>query len=114
MNLRNVYPKRIGPIALTTSAASVFFADKRYVIERMMFTNITAADDAVTVYIVAAGSSPAESNKICGTMVVPLYDVVIMGFPVILNTGDSIYAFASTASTINMTFNVNDVELEIQ
>lgn len=112
MNLRNVYPKRIGPTALAASAASIFEADKRYGIERFMLTNGAGTDGTASVYIVVSGGSPGATNAILIDGTVPANDMMIISFPIILNTGDRVYA--SSPDTINITFNVNDVEIGAQ
>lgn len=115
MNIGRVYPKRIGPTLLTGSAVSQFTADKRYGIERWSFTNYSANDPVdVTVYIVPSGGSVADGYKIIGELPVAATDLTTVPFPIVLDVGDQIYALASTTSSINMTFIVNDVEMGIQ
>lgn len=115
MNIGRVYPKRVGPTLLTASSALQFTADKRYGVERWNFTNYSANDPVdVTVYIVPSGASVADGYKIIGELPVAATDVISVPFPIALDIGDKIYALASTTSSVNFTFNVNDIEMEIQ
>lgn len=115
MNIGKVYPKRIGPTLLTTSAVSQFTADTRYGIERWGFTNYSVNDPVdVTVYIVPSGGSVADGYKIIGEVPVSATDVNPIIFPIVLNVGDQVYALAGTASSVNLTFHVNPVEVGIQ
>lgn len=115
MNIGRVYPKRVGPTLLTTSAALQFVADKRYGIERWTFTNYSINDLVnVTLYIVPLGASVADGYKIIGELIVAPNDVTTVLIPIVLDIGDKVYALASSLDSINFTFNVNDVEMEIQ
>lgn len=115
MNIGRVYPKRIGPTLLTGSAALQFTADKRYGVTRWTFTNYSANDPVdVTLYVVPAGASVADAYKIIGELPIAGTDVNTVPLPIVLDVGDKVYAFASTTSSVNLTFNVNDVEMEIQ
>jgi len=112
MNIGRVYPKRVGPTLLTTSAVLQFTADKRYGIERWTFTNYSVNDPVdVTVYIVPSGASVADGYKIIGELPVSTTDLITVPLPIALDVGDKIYALASVASSINMTFNVNETEM---
>ncbi|MEQ1844132.1 MAG: hypothetical protein ABL983_00975 [Nitrospira sp.] len=112
MNIRNVYPKRVGPTPLSASATSVFTADKRYGIEQFIFSNISTTNQTVSAYIVTSGGSASTSNAFLTDVTIPSNDVMPIKFPTILNVNDSIYALAS--ASVNMTFNVNDVEIGAQ
>lgn len=115
MNIGRVYPKRIGPTLLTTSAVIQFTADRRYGIERWSFTNYSTTNPVdVTVYIVPSGGSVVDGYKIIGELPVAATDLTTIPFPIVLEIGDRVYALSSDAVSINMTFNVNPVEMEIQ
>lgn len=114
MLIGRVYPKRIGPQTLTTSAVLYFTADKRYSIERFTVTNYSVTDANVTLHIVASGESVDDSNKLLGAVTVTANDLTTIPAPVVLDAGDKVYALASETSTLNLTFQVNDVEVGIQ
>lgn len=115
MNIGRVYPKRIGPTLLTTSAVLQFTADKRYGVERWTFTNYSINDLVdVTLYIVPSGASVADGYKIIGGLIVAANDITTIPLPIALDIGDKVYALTSTESSVNFTFNVNDVEMGIQ
>ena len=115
MNIGRVYPKRVGPTLLTTSSVLQFTADKRYGVDRWTFTNYSANNPVdVTVYIVPSGASVADGYKIIGELPVSATDISTVPLPIALDVGDKVYALASSATSVNMTFNVNDVEMGIQ
>lgn len=114
MNIRKVYPKRVGPTTLTTSAVLFFTADKRYAIERWTLTNYSASDATATIHIVPSGSSTADGNKLLGAVAIVANDMTTVPAPIILDVGDTVYALASANSSINLIFHVNDVDTESQ
>jgi hypothetical protein len=114
MNVGRVYPKRVGPTTLTTSAVSYYTADKRSFIERFSVTNWNSADSSITIYIVPSGESVADGYKIVGGMVVAANDQTSILFPVALEENDQVYALAGDASAVNLTFNVNLTEMSVQ
>lgn len=113
MNIRNVYPKRVGPAAVNTSVATaVFTANKRFAIERFVVTNNQGADATITIHVAPSGTAAGTTNSIVSAMTVPTDDVVIINIPVLLDNGDVVYAVGSAA--MNLMFNVNDVEVDQQ
>lgn len=114
MILNKVYPKTVGPSTLTTGSVLYFTADKRYMVERWMFTNIAAADSTVTLYIVPSGSSVGNSYKILNAVTIPVNDQTSIQIPIVLEVGTKVYALAGDASAINFYFNINDVEFGVQ
>lgn len=114
MNIRKVYPKGIGPSFLTTSAVTQFTADKRYGVERFCIANVTGTDTTISLYVVRAGGSVADSRKVLGELNIPANDQTTIELPVILEVGDFISALASASTSLTLMFNVNDVEVGIQ
>lgn len=114
MDIRKVYPKRVGPTTLTTSAVAIFTADKRYGIERFVFTNWSAADATVTLHIVTSGGSVGNGNKVMGGQTVTANDQTTVQLPIILEVGEAVYALCSATSSVNLTFLINDVEINLQ
>lgn len=114
MNLGRVYPKRVGPTTLTTASVLQFTADKRLFIERFTATNYSASDSSITLYLTPSGASVADGYKLCGALVVPANDLTPIPIPVALDVGDKIYALAGDNTAVNLTFNVNDVEMSVQ
>lgn len=114
MELRRVYPKRVGVTPLTGSSTLLFTADQRYAIERLMIANITASDATATIYVVPTGSSASDSVAIMKGFNIPANDLALIVAPIILEVGDKIYGFSGTASALNLWFHVNEVETQTQ
>lgn len=109
----NGFPKRVGPTALALSATSHYTATFRVVIERWMFTNTASSDGTVSVSIVPSGGSASTANRIFSSMTVPANDVMVTIFPIVLNVGDSVQVTGS-ATTMNLTFHVNNNQFGVQ
>lgn len=96
-----------GPVQLGVSASTLFTAptgssSARYVINRAVFTNVTATACTITVYVVRSGGA---ANA--GTTVISAYNVQPGEAYVapelaslVLSAGDTIQALAQTATTI--------------
>lgn len=66
-------PKPIDVFQLQTTAGTVFTADAAadFQIHHLVATNVTGADDYVTVYLVPSGGSPSTGNMIIYQRAVP-------------------------------------------
>ena len=111
MNIKPVYPKRVGPTALTASDTLIFQADIRVGIERFTIVNVGASDQTLRLYVVASGGSPATTNAIAYDMSILANDTHIFVAPTILGVSDSIYAYGS--ADLNIMFQVNDIDVSI-
>jgi hypothetical protein len=94
----------IEPTLLTASNASYYTATKGVtIIDKMTVTNVTTLYETVTVYLVPSGITPAGSHRIA--MAISIAPSETYEFTKaeghVLNTGDSIQAFSSTASALS-------------
>lgn len=89
------------PTVLTGSAATLYSNVGFAVLARarIRFTNTSAAAVQVTAYAVPSGGTAGTTNEFCPGLVVSAHGNLDIDAPV-LNPGDSISAFASTASVI--------------
>ena len=80
-------------------------AQNKAVIQKLTVCNTdTTTSYAVTIYLVASGGSPGPTNMVKNTVVLAPYETMDVSEAVghVLNAGDSIQAFADTASKVSM------------
>jgi len=94
----------IEPTLLTASNASYYAVTKGItIIDKMTVTNVSANFTNITVYLVPSGATPSGTHRIAMAITINPSETYefskVEGH--ILNTGDSIQAFASAASSLS-------------
>lgn len=63
----------------------------------------TAADESITVYFVPNGGSPANSNMVIQSLVIPIGQTYVFDSKMILDAGEKIVAVGSVGSKVTAT-----------
>jgi hypothetical protein len=104
--MATITPIPLGNGTLTASAAALFTvpgAGGRYIIKKAVFTNTDASARTITVHRVPSGGSATTANMVLQAFSVSsgqTYEATSLG-NMVLTTGDSIQALASTTSVVN-------------
>ena len=93
-----------GPIALTTSSATVYTVGvgKTAASKQFIFNNTSASAVTVTLNLVPNGGSLLTSNQVLSATSVPANSQLIWAADIPMIAGDSFQALASTAAVVNL------------
>jgi len=116
------YQKRIvGPTTLGTTASSITVpvsssyevpVGSTVIIKQIIVTNITASSKTVTIWVVPANTSAADSHIIFHDLLINANETTLINMSLVMSEGnpdgDKLYARASAVSAVNMTISAVD------
>lgn len=93
------------PTQLGTSASTVYTVGSGITatVKQILASNTTANSATVSIHLVPSAGSATTSNLIFAAIPVPGNSTLVLDLSQVMNAGDTLQAFAGTATSINLT-----------